>query len=388
METDSRKSELVKYKTVSITVYPITRSTGDYWQFKRQDGSQVTRKTLEKAKTEAKTYAQATYKGSLDLDTLTPDQIRAMKRMIDADPTCRLVDEFLVWHCKRAPKVLVGTAMDEFLATKEANRGRSSQNVTTLRTHLNKLSALRSRIIAEVSVTDLPAITGASRTRRNVRAAWVTFFRWCAQREYLPHGEKTAPERIEKPIVKRKVPKTYSPDELEILLAHVQPQFLPWLALAAFAGIRTDESFPLATGEKEPLDWSDFHWDRDIIIVRPETDKNGHRRVVPILPVLRHWLFPIRQKSGPLTTASPSSGKYSETARLGKFIGGWKPNALRHSFISYRAAEVGLAKTAMECGNSETEAAKSYNDAKSPAEAKAWFSAGHRKTPKNRVKSR
>lgn len=194
---------------------------------------------------------------------------------------------------------------------------------------------------------------------RNIRAAWVTFFLGCRGKEYLPHNQKTAPERLDKPIVSPKIPATYTPEELAILLQHVQPKFLPWLAVSAFAGVRNDEFFPLRNGSKSPLDWSDFHWDRDIIIIRPETDKNGYRRVVPILPALRAWLFPLNKKSGPLSIATLSSGKYSETKRVEAFIGGWKQNALRHSYISYRAAEVGLAQTAMECGKSESEARKS-----------------------------
>jgi hypothetical protein len=59
--------------------------------------------------------------------------------------------------------------------------------------------------------------------------------------------------------------------------------------------------------------------------------------------------------------------------RLGKVIGGWQRNALRHSFISYRAAQVGLGKAALEAGNSETEARRSYNDSKTEAEAGEWF---------------
>ena len=60
--------------------------------------------------------------------------------------------------------------------------------------------------------------------------------------------------------------------------------------------------------------------------------------------------------------------------RIGRLIGGWKANALRHSFISYRAAQVGLGKTAMEAGNSEGEAKRSYNSAMSEVEANLYFS--------------
>ena len=41
----------VKYRSVSITVYPIARADGGtYWQLKRRDGSRVTRATLPKIK--------------------------------------------------------------------------------------------------------------------------------------------------------------------------------------------------------------------------------------------------------------------------------------------------------------------------------------------------
>lgn len=385
-------AEIVKYKTVSITVYPITRSTGQYWQFKRQDGSQVTRTSLEKAKLEAKNYAQATYKGSLDLDTLTPQQIRAMKRMIEADPTCRLVDEFLVWHGKKAPKKLVKDAYEDFLALKDTNAGRSTQNAKTLRKHVKPFVDLHGKSqLAAITVGDVENYLisnpkNGNRTRRNIRASVVTFFRWCRLREYLP-DERTAAEKAEIPVVADTIPETYSPAELAVLLANVRTEYRAWLAIAAWAGVRTDEICPIAGSRKIPLDWSDVDFERKIITVRPETAKMKRRRVIPMCDALRAVLHPLKQKSGPVHAAPPPTkddgkGKQAETARLGKLVGGWRSNALRHSFISYRCAQVGLGVTAMEAGNSEAEAKRSYLDAKSPEEATAWFA------PPKRVKSR
>lgn len=364
----------VKYRTVTITVYPFLRPDGQtYWQFRRSDGRYVTRAKKDKATSAAMIEAKTVFKGGLSIDDLTGDQIRGIKRMLDADPDLRYVDEFLLWYSRRAPKKRVGEAIAEFLAAKEANRGRSAQNVKTLTTRLSLLQPLHGENISDVAVKDLPEITGSPRTRKNIRASWITFFRWCAEMEFLPHGEKTAPERLEKPIARRKVPTTYTPKELEILLKAVSPKFLPFVVAGAFAGIRTDEMHPLPGGEKSPLDWSDFDWKKSIIRIRPETDKNGHGRIVPILPALRSWLWPIRAKSGPLISCLPSSGKTPETTRIGRLVGGWRPNALRHSYISYRASQIGLSKVALECGNSEGEARKSYHDAKSAADAKAWF---------------
>jgi hypothetical protein len=49
-------------------------------------------------------------------------------------------------------------------------------------------------------------------------------------------------------------------------------------------------------------------------------------------------------------------------------------NRTADRMAAYRAAQVGLGKTAMEAGNSESEAKRSYNDAMSEADAAQYFS--------------
>ena len=241
------ESVQVRYRSVSVVVYPWRHPSGrDYWRFKH-GGKAVTRASLDKAKAEALTLCKATFRGSLDLSALTPEQANACQRMIEADPSCALVDEFLVWHGRRAPKKNCGQAIDEFLAAKEKNRGLSTENIRTLRVHLAALDPLRAQDMAAISVNSLPPIHGAPRTRRNVRAAWVTFFRWCVQNEFLPHGEKTAPERLEKPAIRRKIPSTYTPEELRILLAHVSLKYRTWLPCAAMRGPRRIPSSSFGT---------------------------------------------------------------------------------------------------------------------------------------------
>lgn len=368
-------SDLVKYRTVSITVYPWKHSNGStYYQF-RHAGKKITRSTLQAAKKEALRIAQQTFRGQLDLNDLTQEQTARVKRMLEIDPDLKHLDEYETWLRRRSPKKNTGEAIDEFLKVKEGNRGLSKHNVNNLTRYLSTLP--RDKHLESITLRDLPPLTGAPRTRANARAAWLTFFRWCVAQEYLPHGEKTVAERTEKPIITAGVPETYTPDELRILLGAVRKQYLPWLALAAFAGLRTEEVIPQQGSDKSPLAWEDIIWERDIIIVRPETAKTKRRRVVPIPAALKSWLQPVAAKGivGPhLYPSKPSThGSLSETTRLGNLIGGWKRNALRHSFISYRAAQVGLGQTAMEAGNSESEARRSYNDAKSKDEADAWF---------------
>jgi integrase len=368
-------SIVVKYRTVSITIFPWSPRRGrEYWKF-RHGKKHVVRSTLEKAREEAKRLAEETYLGAARLGMLSDSQTRAIRRMLALDPQLSMVDEFLVWHAKRLPKKSCKEAVAEFLAAKKANAGRSPYNVENLTRHL---AVLPDMDLSQIGPADLPPLTGEPRTRKNRRGAWVTFFLWCSEMGYLPYGEKTAPQRLEKPNVVRKIPSTWDREQLETLFAHVGGDYLGWLACAAFGGIRTEELCPAASSGKSPLDWSDFKWARKIIIIRPETDKNGQRRVVPILPALHAALWPIKQTFGRVGPVLPPhtprrGGEPAETTRLGAFVGGWKRNALRHSYISFRAAMVGLSQTAMECGNSESEAKKSYNDAKGKDEARAWF---------------
>ncbi len=381
-------SHTVKFQSVTIDVKPWKHPSGrDYFRavYHAANGSRqtITRNTLAKAKDAAFKKAVELAKGTVDFNNLHPHQIRAIRRMLDADPQLALVDEFLVWKAKTRPEKPAADAVTEFLAVKKSNEGLSTQNGKTLKKHLTPFSKMFGQTpLASISVPQLEAFLVSkpwkNRTRKNIRASVVTFFRWCRTCEFLP-DEKTAAEKMETPIVGDTTPETYEPAEMRLMLEDVLPKYLPWLATGGFAGVRTDEIAPISGSGKSPLDWLDFKWDRDIIIVRPETAKTRKRRVIPIHPVLRAWLYPIRKESGPILDAPPPTkkgrgkGSEAETVRLGKLVGGWRSNALRDSYISYRAAKVGLGKTSMEAGNSEAEAKASYNDAKSEAEADEWF---------------
>jgi integrase len=376
--------EIIRHRSVSITIYPLTNRPG-YWQFQFRDTDgktrKITRSTVEDAREAARQTAKRIQSGTTRLDDLTPDQLRIVARLLAVNPSLAEVDEFLAWRHRARPVTPTGDVVAAFLAAKTSAAGRSPHNVRTLTRHLSLLDGLAARPLSEITAADLAPLLPVEhqRTTRNVRASWVTLWRWARRNGHIPDDSSaTAPERLERPAIERPIPSTWEPAELRVLLRETSPKYRPWLALAAFAGIRTEEVCPDQHGTKSPLDWSDFHWDRMLIIVRPETAKMKHRRVVPILPALAAWLEPFSAESGPVGPSLPphqpaAGGRESETTRLGKFVGGWKRNALRHSFISYRAAIVGLAQTAMEAGNSESEARRSYNDAKGADTAAEWF---------------
>src|SRR3989442_14467519 len=65
----------------------------------------------------------------------------------------------------------------------------------------------------------------------------------------------------------------------------------------------------------------------------------------------------------------------AETAELeGRKAFAWKRNALRHSFISYRVAQIqDVAKVSLEAGNSPRMVFSNYRELVRSADAEKWF---------------
>jgi integrase len=164
-----------------------------------------------------------------------------------------------------------------------------------------------------------------------------------------------------------------APDQMRTLLANVRPEYLPWLCVAAFAGIRSEEIAPDPTSKKSPLMWDDFDWKHKVIVVRAETAKTKHEREVPISANLAKWLAPWRHAKGPVIGDAAQPSK-RETARLGVSIGGWKHNALRDSYCSYRARITqNVPQVSYEMGNSIAMVKRSYHRRQPIRAARAWF---------------
>ena len=85
--------------------------------------------------------------------------------------------------------------------------------------------------------------------------------------------------------------------------------------------------------------------------------------------------MPWRHETGPIVTITDYSGALSDTAVKARIPGGWRQNALRHSYISYRVAQTGdVPRTALEAGNSPAMIFRHYRELVDEEAAKAWFS--------------
>jgi integrase len=122
-----------------------------------------------------------------------------------------------------------------------------------------------------------------------------------------------------------------------------------------------------------------------LIHVAAEKAKTRARRLVPILDNLGEWLAPYSAKEGLIFKGTGTEYVNAKATTVTKAKIPWKPNALRHSFISYRLADIqDVAQVALEAGNSPETIFAHYRELVKPEAAKTWFTIGP-ETPANVV---
>jgi integrase len=202
------------------------------------------------------------------------------------------------------------------------------------------------------------------RSRFNILRLIRTFLKWAQKRGHLPLGP-LATDRLEiaKPTNGGPI-EIFTPDELRRLLACADPGIIPYIALGGFAGART--------AEIERLDWVDIKLERGFIEIGAHKAKTQSRRLVPILPALAAWLGPIRKACGRVVTYADIANRAWYIARDSGVT--WKYNGLRHSFITYRVAQLqNIDQVALEAGNSPAMIFAHYRVLATPSDASAWF---------------
>lgn len=154
----------------------------------------------------------------------------------------------------------------------------------------------------------------------------------------------------------------FTPEQVTNILKKADDTVKPFLAIGAFAGLRT--------AELERLDWSEINLERGFITVAASKAKTRQRRLIPISENLKLWLTPLKQESGPICLQRDPQ---RSAARFCKDVT-WARNGLRHSYISYRLAILNdTARVALEAGNSPDVIFAHYRELVTPEAAKAWF---------------
>jgi integrase len=226
--------------------------------------------------------------------------------------------------------------------------------------------------IADVTTSDINRFLDGLKklgpvSKNGIRRNVVTMFGFAKKQGYLHPDRKTAAEQSDSFKVPDKEISIFTPEEMERLLLAAHARILPLIAIGGFAGIRS--------AEIGRLTWQDIKWDRDYIEIAGRKAKTAARRLVPLSENLKVWLAPWREETGPIITITDASGALSDTAVKAQIPGGWRQNALRHSFISYRIAETGdVSRTSLEAGNSPKQVFRSYREIVDAEATKAWWS--------------
>lgn len=183
-------------------------------------------------------------------------------------------------------------------------------------------------------------------TKNSVRRNIIGLFRWSKFNKHcLPNDYQTAPELV--PLFPEAVtnPEIYSPEDLKKILStarRTEPRIIPFIAIAAFTGIRTAEICR--------LNFNKINWEEAIIPLSSDITKTKNRRLVPMRNTLLAWLqlgtregmiVPYKEVHDPLSRVIKAAGVKS------------RKNGFRHSFCSYDLAFGGNpAMTALTCGHS------------------------------------
>ena len=285
-----------------------------------------------------------------------------------------LSDAVRFYAANRADLVAIRTiaeVADEFIASRQST-GVSDAYVRSARLNLKKFTEKVRGNITDITTSEinrfLAGLDGLGPVSRNtIRRNLITMFSFAKKQGYLHPDRKTAAELSES----FKAPDTkieiFTPDEMRRILLAANARILPLIAIGGFAGIRSAEILR--------LDWEDIKWDRGHIEIAGSKAKTAARRLVPLTENLKAWLAPWRGKTGKILTLSDYAGTLNDTGIKAKIPGGWRQNALRHSFISYRVAETGdVARTSLEAGNSPKMIFRHYREIVDAEEAREWFS--------------
>jgi integrase len=275
------------------------------------------------------------------------------------------VDFFLRHNRADVPRLTLAEISGQFAASRRQS-GCSDHYIDQCRKTTSDLAkAFPGKSLADLRTVELDAWLGglsfAAKTKNGMRIILVACGNWAEGRGYLVKDGSPFPAMVRYKETKNAV-SIFTPEDIASLLKKADATLRPFLALGAFAGLRT--------AELQRLDWREVDLDRGFITVAASKAKTQQRRLVPISDNLKLWLTPYKQASGPVAMHKRPQ---LAAARLCDGFS-WQENGLRHSFISYRLAILhDTARVALEAGNSPKTIFEHYRELVTPEAAGTWF---------------
>jgi len=332
------------------------------------------------------------WKHDAELNTEVSNYVSVMRRLPENVTLKEVVDYYLKRQPTRLPSKTVRDVVDELIESK-TKTGKSDVYIKDLRLRLGQFANAFKMPIAGITGKEIedflrapragkgenskPRIL-AGRTQNNFRQRINTLLKFAIKRGYLPkdHDEMTFVEFADEDNGDIEI---FTPVELRKLFAACITQveergkmrnreaMIPHLAIAAFCGLRS--------AEIARLDWSEVHLTgpEHFIEVKASKAKTASRRTVPIPDNCASWLAPFAIDSGPVCSfVRPDKQCFHYVGPAAKVE--WKRNGLRHSYISYRLAQIkNVHQVSLEAGNSAQMVFKHYRQLVTETQATEWF---------------
>ena len=377
-------------------VVPIYRQTSDgrtrfilsfYLEGRRERRSFT---NLDTAKKEALLVAQRIQAGRQEMNDLRPHDREAYRTVTDLLKSTGIPLVSAIQEYVQASKVLGGmpllSAVDEFsrkargmklgvkvsavveeLLVSKKQDGLSHRYQLQLQSNLRRFAADFDVPISHIQrdqIDDwLRKRDVANRSRNGLLATIRVLFSFAKKRNYLPAGDVTEAEALDKIRAGDVETEIFTPKQFARILHAAPPRLIPILAIGGLAGMRK--------AEMDRLDWSAVDLERKIIEVRAGQAKTASRRIIPISDNLAAWLEPL-EREGKIVADMDYHRQITALAETLEIT--WPRNVLRHSYISYRIAKVKSAdQVALEAGNSPTIIFKHYRELTTEDQADAWF---------------
>ncbi len=264
----------------------------------------------------------------------------------------------------------VAEVAEEFMASK---RNQSPPYSTSYLKDLEyRLGRFRSAFTGNIASITAPEVQRFldeipnAQSRRKTRTIIGGLFDFAQRRGYVGKGLSPIQD-TEKPKPRTAPKEVFTPKEIKSLLKAAPPNYLPVLAIGAFAGIRRQEILR--------LQWSDIDLEAGRINIPRHKAKGGRKpRLVPVLPSLKAWLLMTSDRTGAVWKMSEGSLEKVRKATVAAAGVDWKDNGLRDSFISYRLAATQAEQTvALEAGNSPDVVFNHYRTVVTPEAAEEYF---------------
>ena len=372
------KSQRVTVGTVSLPFHQHRNGWRFAWKDDGGTWHYVTRKDKAKAMAQARIKARELHNRHSSMADLSEAQKTLVRRFLELDPTHEDVDHLIEWR-ENARGITIGELVDRFHAVKD----RDAESLTPHRKAVAK--DLRELIAYAGENTPAGTITseqfeewihqkslGWKRTKAR-RANAIQLYRWAHTQGLV---ELNTPAITEEITEEEREIHIWTPDEGLKLLENVTADYRVWLLLAGWTGLRSGEIRDRY--QVDGLRWTDIKLDQKWVDLpaRLAKGKKGkkRRRIVPlhadlVAALKRH---PEHASDNLICPRPPTE---TEIPALSLIMEGWKKNALRHSYGTYRLATTRkIEETSAEMGNSPAVIRQCYDRVTTPDIAAKWWS--------------